>query len=89
MTRQWRLFEESAGRLHLYLGVFKWKVQRFCWSQGTSLEYVESIYVKTTGTACVSEGEKKKKIDKSYRACMRPFGYFKHVNSLSSGQLAT
>ena len=30
------------------------KVQRFCWPKGTSLECVESIYVKTTETACVS-----------------------------------
>ena len=33
----------------LYLGVFDWKVQRFCWPKGTSLECVELIYVKTTG----------------------------------------
>ena len=39
----------------LCLGVFDWKVQRFCWPKGTSLECVESIYVKTTGAACVSE----------------------------------
>ena len=39
----------------LYLGVFDWKVQRFCWPKGTSLECVESIYVKTTETACVSD----------------------------------
>ena len=38
----------------LCLGVFDWKVQRFCWPKGTSLECVESIYVKTTETACVS-----------------------------------
>ena len=38
----------------LYLSVFDWKVQRFCWPKGTSLECVESIYVKTTETACVS-----------------------------------
>ena len=42
-------------RLALYLGVFDWKVQRFCWPKGTSLECAESIYVKTTGAACVSE----------------------------------
>ena len=35
----------------LYLDL---KVQRFCWPKGTSLECVESIYVKTTETACVS-----------------------------------
>ena len=39
----------------LCLGVFDWKVQRFCWPKGTSLECAESIYVKTTGAACVSE----------------------------------
>ena len=39
----------------LYLGVFDWKVQRFCWSKGTSLECAESIFVKTTETACVSD----------------------------------
>ena len=39
----------------LYLGVFDWKVQRFCWPKGTSLECAELIYVKTTGAACVSE----------------------------------
>ena len=38
----------------LCLGVFDWKEQRFCWLKGTSLECVESIYVKTTETACVS-----------------------------------
>ena len=39
----------------LYLAVFDSKVQRFCWPKGTSLECVESIYVKTTETACVSD----------------------------------
>ena len=34
---------------------FDWKVQRFCWPKGTSVECAESIYVKTTGPACVSE----------------------------------
>ena len=29
--------------------------EEFCWPKGTSLECVESIYVKTTGAACVSE----------------------------------
>ena len=42
----------SFRRAALYLGVFDWKVQRFCWPKGTSLECVELIYVKTT---CVSE----------------------------------
>ena len=68
-------FEDGVGPLvHLYLGVFDWKVQRFCWSKGTSLECAESIYVKTTETACVSDElcrfnlkkkKKKKKSDKS------------------------
>ena len=39
----------------LYLAVFYSKVQTFCWPKGTSLECVESIYVKTTETACVSD----------------------------------
>ena len=39
----------------LYLGVFDWKVQRFCWPKGTSLECAELIYVKITETACVSD----------------------------------
>ena len=37
----------------LYLGVFDWKVQRFCWPKGTSLECAESIYVKITEAAFV------------------------------------
>ena len=32
-------------------------IQRFCWPKDTSLECVESIYVKTTETACVSNEE--------------------------------
>ena len=52
------------------LAVFDWKVQRFCWPKGTSLECAESIYVKTMGPACGSEEpcrwkKKKKKMDKS------------------------
>ena len=39
----------------LYLGVFDWKVQRFCWPKGTLLECVESIYVKIMVTTCVSD----------------------------------
>ena len=39
----------------LYLGIFDWKVQRFCWLKGTSLECAELIYMKTTEAACVSE----------------------------------
>ena len=37
--------------VNLYLDVLDRKVQRFCWSKG---ECAESIYVKTTETACVS-----------------------------------
>ena len=56
VTRQWRLFEESVGQfIALYLAVFDSKVQRICWPKGTSLECVESIYVKTTETARVSD----------------------------------
>ena len=36
----------------IYLGVFDWKVQRFCWPKGTSLECAESIYVEITEAAC-------------------------------------
>ena len=39
----------------LYLGVFDWIVQRFCWPKGTSLECAESIYVKITVTTFVSD----------------------------------
>ena len=53
MTRQWRLFEECSLFVALYLGVFDWKVQRFCWPKGTSLECAESIYVKITEAACM------------------------------------
>ena len=55
MTRLWRLFEECWQFVALYLAVFEWKVQRFCWPKGTSLECAESIYVKTTETSCVSD----------------------------------
>ena len=34
---------------------FDWKVQRFCWPKGTSLECAVSIYVKITETACVND----------------------------------
>ena len=43
---------------------FDWKVQRFCWPKGTSLECAESIYVKTMETACVSDELCRKKIMK-------------------------
>ena len=47
---------ESFGRVvDLYLGVLDWKVQKFCWPKGTSLECVESIYVKITEAACVRD----------------------------------
>ena len=55
----------------LYQVVFDWKVQRFCWPKGTSLECAESIYVKITEAACVCNDfirrrkKKKKKMDKS------------------------
>ena len=39
----------------LYLGVFDWKVQRFCWPKGTSLECAESIYVEITEAAFVCD----------------------------------
>ena len=55
VTRQWRLFEESVGRLYSFILVFYWKVQRFCWPKGTSLECAQSIYVKITETACVRD----------------------------------
>ena len=38
-----------------FLGVFDWKVQRFYWPKGTSLECAESIYVKTTEAASMSK----------------------------------
>ena len=34
---------------------FDWKVQRFCWPKGTSLECADSIYVEITEAACVSD----------------------------------
>ena len=37
------------------LRYFEWKVQRFCWPKGTSLECAGSIYVKITETARVCE----------------------------------
>ena len=38
VTRQWHLFKDKCWSLvDLYLGVFDWKVQRFCWPKGTSL----------------------------------------------------
>ena len=46
---------ECCPFVALYLAVFDWKVQRFCWPKGTSLECAESIYVKTTVAACGSE----------------------------------
>ena len=48
-------FRRQWPPVALYLGVFDWKVQRFCWPKGISLECAESIYVKTTETACVTD----------------------------------
>ena len=70
----------------LYLGVFDWKVQRFCWPKGTSLECAESIYVKITETACVrdelcrfkEEGEGQIVSSGDSRVAT---SYFKHTNS--------
>ena len=48
----------SKGVLAAYRFIsrcFEWKVQRFCWSKGTSLVCAESIYVKITETECVSD----------------------------------
>ena len=59
----------------LYLAVFDWKVQRFCWPKGTSLECAESIYVKITETACVSEDGEFKRF-----ACTGPYSFLKHAN---------
>ena len=37
---------------------FDWEVQRLCWSKGTSLEYAELIYVKTSDELrCFEEEE--------------------------------
>ena len=54
VASQWRLFEECWPLVALYLSVYDWKGQRFCWPK-TWLECVKSIYVKTTGAVCVSE----------------------------------
>ena len=53
----------------LYLDVFDWKVQRFCWPKGTSLECAESIYVEITEAACVSDLEDVDNKRFSYKAC--------------------
>ena len=45
----------SSRVIALYLAVFEWKVQIFCLPKGTLLECAESIYVKTTETAFVSD----------------------------------
>ena len=65
VTRQWRLFEECWPLVAIYLGVFDWKVQRFCWPKGTSLECAESIYVEITEAACVCDELCRLKEDKS------------------------
>ena len=92
VTRQWRLLARWL-LVDLYLGVFDWKVQRFCWPKGTSLECAESIYVKIMEAACVSEElcrwKKKKKMDDSRieRArdrllTVRPCSIASYINSL-------
>ena len=62
---------ECCPFVALYLAVFDWKVQRFCWPKDTSLECAESICVKFTETACVCDELyrllKKKKKKKLYR----------------------
>ena len=60
----------------LYLGVFDWKVQRFCWPKGTSLECAESIYVKITEAAFVCDDRRF-----AYKACTGPYSFLKHANS--------
>ena len=54
------------------------------------IECAESIFVKTTESACASEElcrlKKKMKVGQivtrfSYKPCTRPFGFLKHVNS--------
>ena len=83
LSRRFASFRVGA----LYLGVFDWKVQRFCCPKGTSLECVESIYVKITETACVSDELRRFKEDGQivslYRrfACTGTYSYLKHANS--------
>ena len=82
---------ECCPFVALYLAVFDWKVQRFCWPKGTSLECAESISLKTTGAACVSEElfkeeEEERQIVSLGDSCIervrgRLAIYFKHVNS--------
>ena len=59
-------------------------VQRHCWPKSTSLECVQSIYVKTTGAACMRE-ELFRYIEEDGQIVSlgieRLFCYFKHVNS--------
>ena len=55
MTKAMASFRRVLAVCSFIPRCFDWKVQRFCWPKGTSLECVESIYVKTTGAACVSE----------------------------------
>ena len=69
----------------LYLGVFDWKVQRFCWPKGTSLQCAESIYVEA---ACVSdelcrlkEEEEEEIVSLACKAFTRQYSYLKHANS--------
>ena len=61
----------------LYLVYFDWKVQRFCWPKGTSLECAEVIYVKTMESTCVSALEEEEEdgqivsLDDSCIECVR------------------
>ena len=65
----------------LYLAVFDWKVQRFCWPKGTSLECAESIYVRGPLAGVRSYAAGRKSFRRfSYRARTRPFGYFKQLD---------
>ena len=74
----------------LYLGVFDWKVQRFCWPKGTSLECTESIYMKIMKAACVCDElchlKRRSWTNRefqrfAYKACMGPYSSLKHANS--------
>ena len=57
---------------------FDCKVRRFCWPKGTSLECMESIYVKTTEAACVSDKLCHLKRLTHNDSRMGPCSYFKH-----------
>ena len=69
----------------IYLGIFDWKVQRFCWPKGTSLECAESIYVEITEAACVCDElcrlKEEEIVSFGRFACKACTGYLKHANS--------